>query len=125
MNNKEIGQRMRVLRIRSDKSQAEVAKALGLSGPSYHLLETGKTSLKVTRMLELCNLYGIPPESFFSDPPPASEADMEEVYKHVGPIVGPAFDTKVTRMLELFNLYGIPPESFLKNLFLSSMAWIG
>ena len=49
--------RIRDLREDSNKSQAEVAKFLGLQQNSYSQIETGKNTLQIYHLVRLSKLY--------------------------------------------------------------------
>lgn len=49
--------RIRDLREDNNKSQAEIAKFLGLQQNSYSQIETGKNTLQIDHLIKLAKLY--------------------------------------------------------------------
>lgn len=92
MTEKEIGARLAILRKRSGKGQSEMAQALDMTVGGYSGLELGNSRLKVSRMMDICNILGLTPAMFFNDVPPMDYNTQQEIMHHVGSIVGPAFD---------------------------------
>jgi transcriptional regulator with XRE-family HTH domain len=92
MTEKDIGARLKVLRKRAGKGQGEMAQALDMTVGGYSGLELGNSRLKVSRMLDICNILGLTPAMFFNDAPPLDYNTEQEIMHHVGSIVGPAFD---------------------------------
>lgn len=58
MNNKEIGDRLRVLREQRKLTQEEVADVLGIKQPAYSDMENGHTAFKAVDLDKLSEFYG-------------------------------------------------------------------
>lgn len=52
-----LPQRLRELRERCELSEYAVATGVGVSQPTYHLIETGVTALSLARLSELADFY--------------------------------------------------------------------
>lgn len=54
-----ISERLRDLRVLNDKSQAEIASALGITQQIYSNYEIGRNDLPLRHLLALANLYDV------------------------------------------------------------------
>ncbi len=52
-------QRIRDLREDNDKTQADIAKVLGVHLTQYRRWELGETEIPVHKLIELCNFYKV------------------------------------------------------------------
>ncbi|WP_455296477.1 helix-turn-helix domain-containing protein [Brucella pituitosa] len=62
-----IGQRIRELRCASNKTQAEVAKACGVTFQQVQKYERGTNRLSVSRLIDVCKAIDVSPALFVSD----------------------------------------------------------
>lgn len=53
--------RIRELRIKAGYTQIELAERLGVSQAAYSRLEKGEVELSITKLMELCAIYGVRP----------------------------------------------------------------
>lgn len=53
--------RIRELRIKAGYTQMELAERLGVSQAAYSRLEKGEVELSITKLMELCAIYGVRP----------------------------------------------------------------
>jgi transcriptional regulator with XRE-family HTH domain len=58
INNKEIANRIRLLRIKSGMSQGEVAEKIGVSQPNYSILEKGD-NLQLQNFVKIAQLFNV------------------------------------------------------------------
>lgn len=63
---KVIGERIRQFRILKGLSQENMASDLGISTNAYGKYERGQTDINITRMAEICELFNVSFEEFFS-----------------------------------------------------------
>ena len=62
--NKEIGKRLRYFRNQTGYSQSEIADKIGLSdGKTYSQYETGYAAVKLDKLLKLCDIYRVSPNT--------------------------------------------------------------
>lgn len=64
----EVKHTIRDLRIRANMSQADAAKALGISEPTLRKWETDSSMLTFNNMQRIAELYGIPLDYIFFGP---------------------------------------------------------
>ncbi|WP_316835595.1 helix-turn-helix transcriptional regulator [Pedobacter nutrimenti] len=64
---KDIGNKIRMLRVNSRKKQRHLAEALGISIPAYSKIETGITDINTARLIEIANYFDVRPSLFFED----------------------------------------------------------
>lgn len=57
--NKEIGEKLRLVRQHRQLSQQNVADDIGVSASAYSKMENGKTEFSVTRLIQLADYYKI------------------------------------------------------------------
>lgn len=62
----EIGNRIRTLRKENDMTSVELAKIIQISQPYLSKLEQGKQPISVDILINICNVFGITLEQFFS-----------------------------------------------------------
>lgn len=55
----ELGEKLKVLRLKKNFTQNYVAFCLDISQPAYHKIETGKTNINLKRLEELAALYEV------------------------------------------------------------------
>ncbi len=67
LTEKEMGNRLRELRLKSGFSQGAVAEALCCSRSAYSYLEKGSTALKVDTLQRLAAIFQIPVDDFFAE----------------------------------------------------------
>ena len=65
--NPEIGERIYVLRRRKGISQLRLAEMIGIGRPAMNLIENGKSTLDVPKLLSICSALEIEPNSFFKE----------------------------------------------------------
>jgi transcriptional regulator with XRE-family HTH domain len=53
--------RIRTLRVEACYTQVDVAERLEISQAAYSRLEKGEVEISVTKLLELCAIYGVEP----------------------------------------------------------------
>lgn len=58
--------RIRRLRIDAGLTQIDVAERLGISQAAYSRLEKGEVEIAVTKLLDLCAIYGVLPAQLLS-----------------------------------------------------------
>lgn len=66
LTGKELGHRLRELRLEAGYTQGAVAEALGCSRSAYTYLEDGKTELRVEVLQKLAAIYQISADSFLT-----------------------------------------------------------
>lgn len=64
---KDIGNKIRMLRVNSKKKQWQLAEALGISIPAYSKIETGITDINTARIWEIANYFNVRPALFFEN----------------------------------------------------------
>jgi transcriptional regulator with XRE-family HTH domain len=81
---KHVGARLRMRRLMLDKSQGEIAKALGLTFQQLQKYEKGANRISASRLQHLCRILNVPVSFFFEGAPQAhgghaaeAEADSE------------------------------------------------
>lgn len=55
----ELGEKLKVLRLKKNFTQNYVAFCLDITQPAYHKIETGKTNINLKRLEELAALYEV------------------------------------------------------------------
>jgi transcriptional regulator with XRE-family HTH domain len=66
-----VGARLRMRRLMLDKTQDEIAKALGLTFQQIQKYEKGSNRISASRLQHLCMLLKVPVSFFFDGAPPA------------------------------------------------------
>ncbi|MEM9782857.1 MAG: helix-turn-helix domain-containing protein, partial [Pseudomonadota bacterium] len=74
-----VGPRLRQLRREHKQTQAEMARALGLSAAYVNLLENNQRSLSVQVLLRLSEVYGVDWREMVADDGPSRLADLRAV----------------------------------------------
>jgi transcriptional regulator with XRE-family HTH domain len=74
---KHVGARLRMRRLMLDKSQEEIAKALGLTFQQVQKYEKGANRISASRLQQLCKILSVPVPFFFEGLPDTPEADEE------------------------------------------------
>ncbi len=64
---KTIGQKIRALRQKQNKSQGKIAEELGISIPAFSKIETGITDINISRLRQIAALFNVSPESIIVD----------------------------------------------------------
>ncbi|PTS98431.1 XRE family transcriptional regulator [Pedobacter sp. HMWF019] len=64
---KDIGTKIKLLRIKEQKRQSHLADALGISVPAYSKIETGITDINTSRLREIAKYFNVTPSYFFED----------------------------------------------------------
>jgi len=59
MNRMEIGEKLRLLRVKKNFTQDYIAFCLEISQPAYHKIENGKTNISLKQLEELAAIYKI------------------------------------------------------------------
>lgn len=54
-----VGERLRILRERSGKTQVDISKVIGTTQQIYSRYETSKTELPVRHLINLCSYYNV------------------------------------------------------------------
>ncbi len=75
---KSIGLKIRGLRHKSQSSQGEIAKALGISIPAFSKIETGITDINASRMIQIAQLFNVSPTYFLEDTAAIEEGMSEK-----------------------------------------------
>jgi len=83
-----VGPRLRQLRRENRQTQAEMARALGLSAAYVNLLENNQRSLSVQVLMRLSEVYGVDWRDMVKDDGPTRLADLRAVLQD--PVFGPA-----------------------------------
>lgn len=65
--NQSIGSKLRMLRTLSDKSQQDIASALGISFQQLHKYETGVDRISAARLYQVASYLGVDIDTFFAD----------------------------------------------------------
>jgi transcriptional regulator with XRE-family HTH domain len=68
---KHVGARLRMRRLMLDKSQGEIAKALGLTFQQLQKYEKGANRISASRLQQLCKILNVSVSFFFEDVPRA------------------------------------------------------
>jgi transcriptional regulator with XRE-family HTH domain len=71
---KHVGARLRMRRLMLDKSQDEIAKALGLTFQQVQKYEKGANRISASRLQHLCSILHVPMSFFFEGAPRANGA---------------------------------------------------
>ena len=66
-NFKKIGENLYLLRKRQGMSQAQFCFFLKVNQSQYSKLERGTQPLKTTQIIDLCRIFKLSPDFFFSD----------------------------------------------------------
>jgi transcriptional regulator with XRE-family HTH domain len=66
---KHVGARLRMRRLMLDKSQEEIAKALGLTFQQVQKYEKGANRISASRLQHLCKILGVQVPFFFEGLP--------------------------------------------------------
>jgi transcriptional regulator with XRE-family HTH domain len=66
-----VGARLRMRRLMLDKSQNDIAKALGLTFQQVQKYEKGANRISASRLQRLCGVLQVPVSFFFDGAPPA------------------------------------------------------
>ena len=53
--------RIRSLRMKAGYTQMELAERIGISQAAYSRLEKGEVEVSITKLMELCAIYGVRP----------------------------------------------------------------
>lgn len=53
--------RIRALRVKAGYTQIELAALLGISQAAYSRLEKGEVEISVTKLMDICAIYGVRP----------------------------------------------------------------
>ncbi len=72
-----VGARLRMRRLMLDKSQEEIAKALGLTFQQVQKYEKGANRISASRLQQLCKVLSVPVPFFFEGLPDTPEVDGE------------------------------------------------
>ncbi|MCD0490169.1 helix-turn-helix domain-containing protein [Pedobacter sp. MC2016-14] len=64
---KTIGRKIRSLRQKQGKSQAQIAVQIGISIPAYSKIETGITDINITRLKQIADLFEVTTDSLLTD----------------------------------------------------------
>jgi len=64
---KKIGKNLRIMRVKKDLSQAELAEALGVAQGHYSNIESGKRQLSLHLLAMICEKYGVNPAEIIAD----------------------------------------------------------
>ncbi|HWW42862.1 helix-turn-helix transcriptional regulator [Pedobacter sp.] len=64
---KDIGIKIKLLRIKEQKRQFHLANALGISIPAYSKIEAGITDINTSRLREIASYFNVDPSYFFED----------------------------------------------------------
>jgi transcriptional regulator with XRE-family HTH domain len=98
---KEIGQRLRKVRVSNDHTQSDLADALGISFQQVQKYENGSNRVSSTRLYDIAATYDIPITYFFEDL-------RENENKNV--------DTEVTdRVLRVARIFNQIPDGIVKD----------
>jgi len=62
-----LGNKIRALRQMHYKKQAALEEKLGISIPAYSKIETGRTDINYSRLLQIADLFQIPPAYLLPD----------------------------------------------------------
>jgi transcriptional regulator with XRE-family HTH domain len=74
---KHVGARLRMRRLMLDKSQEEIAKALGLTFQQVQKYEKGANRISASRLQHLCKILNVQISFFFEGLPDMPEVDGE------------------------------------------------
>ena len=74
---KHVGARLRMRRLMLDKSQEEIAKALGLTFQQVQKYEKGANRISASRLQHLCKILNVEVPFFFEGLPEMPEVDGE------------------------------------------------
>jgi transcriptional regulator with XRE-family HTH domain len=74
---KHVGARLRMRRLMLDKSQGDIAKALGLTFQQLQKYEKGANRISASRLQHLCEILGVQVPFFFEGLPDMPEIDGE------------------------------------------------
>jgi transcriptional regulator with XRE-family HTH domain len=74
---KHVGARLRMRRLMLDKSQEEVANALGLTFQQVQKYEKGANRISASRLQQLCKILSVPVPFFFEGLPDTPDVDGE------------------------------------------------
>lgn len=97
------GLKIRTLRQKQNKSQAEIAQQLNISIPAFSKIETGITDINLSRLCQISELFEVNPGSLL----PGSdnmEAVIEKYQKYDDKIAG-LQDQVVRLQAKLINAY--------------------
>jgi len=64
---KKIGKNLKIMRVKKDLSQAELAEALGVAQGHYSNIESGKRQLSLHLLAMICEKYGVNPAEIIAD----------------------------------------------------------
>ena len=79
---KEIGEKIRTLRIARRLPQQSVAKTLEVSQATISRLESGKESLTVDQLLRVCRLFNVPPSHLLPEEGAATAQVRRSLIRH-------------------------------------------
>lgn len=69
-------------------TQADVAKALGITGGAYAKKESGDVPITVAELVTVADLYGVPPACFFGENGSEKEDDLNKEIIELSRLVG-------------------------------------
>lgn len=64
---KDIGHKIKMLRVMKQKKQREIAVILNLSIPAYSKIENGKTDINTARLQQISAYFEVTPAWFFEE----------------------------------------------------------
>ncbi|WP_231459857.1 helix-turn-helix domain-containing protein [Pedobacter sp. Leaf132] len=63
---KNVGDNIKKRRVDLGLSQADAAKHLEISTPAFCKIETGQTDLNISRLIQIANLFKVPPAALIT-----------------------------------------------------------
>jgi transcriptional regulator with XRE-family HTH domain len=83
-NANHIGRTLRIWRAEKGMTQADVAKAIGISSQQFQKYETGNSRIELSRLFEICHVFGKSPSDILRvSPRPAPKPDPEININHL------------------------------------------
>ena len=70
---KNVGHILRVWRAERGLTQKDVAEKLGISAQQFQKYESGSSGIELSRMFEICRIFGKAPSEFLDGGQPAAE----------------------------------------------------
>jgi transcriptional regulator with XRE-family HTH domain len=78
LSRKEIGVRIRSLRLERGLSQVELAKAMGSHQTAISQIEVGYRGVSLNQVLRICQTLKAPPEQILGETPPKAQAPLRQ-----------------------------------------------